>query len=138
LNPWLNRLAKFIVRRADSCRVVNRYERDKYIALGLDPARVRVIPVPASLDRFLAPVPPQAIQALRERLGLRPEHRVALWVGRPVGFKNLPLLFQAVDRARRAVPDMRLVLVGDFSKAEGLRQQAVALLGDVVIFAGAL
>ncbi len=137
-NRLFNRLAKFVIPRGDTHRVTNSREREKYIALGVDPARIGVIPVPVNLDLFRGPFPAQDIAALRARLGLRPEHRVALWVGRPVSFKNLPLLFQAVDRARRVVPDVRLVLVGDFSKARDLRQQALALLGDAAIFAGAL
>lgn len=134
-NRLLNWLAKGVIRRADTHRVVNRREKAAYAVLGVDPARVQVIPVPINLAQFLNPIPAETLAGLRARLGLRPEHRVALWVGRPVTAKNLPMLFEAVDRARRAVPGLRLVLVGDFSRAAPLRQQAAAL-GETVVFAG--
>jgi glycosyltransferase involved in cell wall biosynthesis len=134
-NRPFNRLGKFVIRRADTNRVVNHHEKAKYIALGLDPERIWVIPTPINLDRFLKSVPPQEIAALRARLGLRPEHRVALWVGRPVPVKNLPLLFQVGQHIQRTIPDFRLVLVGDFSRADRLRQQA-RTLGGTIVFAG--
>jgi glycosyltransferase involved in cell wall biosynthesis len=137
LNRLLNRLGKLVVTRADTHRTVNAREQAYYVErLGIDPARVWVVPVATNLARFLEPVAPEAVQEARAKLGLRQGQPVVLWAGRPVTVKNLPLLFEAAGRARRDAPDLRLVLVGDFSEAEHLQQQAKQILGESVIFAG--
>ena len=135
-NRWFNRLAKFVIRRADTNRVLNHYEKARYVRLGLNPDRVFVLPTPVNLARFLEPVAPEAVDGLRARLGLRPEHRVAFWVGRPVPSKNLPLLFEAAARVHQQMADFRLLMAGDFSRAEHLRELAQAALGEAVVFAG--
>ncbi len=136
LNRVFNRLGKWVVRHADTTRAVNHHERQKHIALGLPPQHVGAIPVATDLSQFTAPIPPGEIAALREQLGLQAEHPVALWVGRPVGFKNLPMLFQAIDHARRTMPALRLVLAGDFGHAQALRERAQTRLGESAVFAG--
>lgn len=49
----------------------------------------------------------------RHRLGIRPEHRVLLYVGRLAREKNLETLFQAVKLAIQSDPNIRLLVVGD-------------------------
>jgi glycosyltransferase involved in cell wall biosynthesis len=58
-----------------------------------------------------------ALADLRERLGLQPTHPVVLWVGYPVGFKRVPLLFRVFRQVLEETPNARLVLIGDMRKS---------------------
>lgn len=132
-----NRLGKWVIRQAAMNRVVNEAERDKYLALGIPPERVRVIPL-ADPAPFAAPVPAEQIAAQRATWGLTADHRVVLWVGRMVRFKRLPVLLDAMRLVADAEPKARLVLVGDTAAAEEDIPAEIARrnLGDRVILTG--
>jgi glycosyltransferase involved in cell wall biosynthesis len=132
-----NLLGKWIARRADTLRVVNTDERDRSIRAGVEPHRIEVINTPVNVDRFLAPVDPSAVAALRRALDLPDDAPVILWVGRPVWFKRLPTLLDAFSRVHAEHPAARLVLVGDFSNAQDIPARVRELgLSDAVIFTG--
>ena len=114
-NRLLETLGEFVVRRADFYRTVNRQERDHYITAGGSPERVIALPLGTASPEFAAPVADQALAALRAQLGLRPDQPVVLWIGYPVGFKRVPLLFQVFQQV--AEPDARLVLIGDLRRS---------------------
>ncbi len=125
-NPaWLNErplryrlfsvLGRWVLRRADMCRTVNQREREAYLAMGGAPERVVVLPVMAASEAFAAPIPARQRRTLRERLGLQDDHKVILWVGRPIKTKRLPLLLQVFKRVIKHEPEARLLLVGDMS-----------------------
>jgi glycosyltransferase involved in cell wall biosynthesis len=134
-NRALRRLARFVLPKADAVRVVNTDERESCIRLGCAPEDVHVIPVATDLARFSTP--DRSID-WRARLGIGPKQPVALWVGRPVPFKNLALLLQAFQIIHDAMPDSVLTLAGDFNgtpypdqiRAMGL-MEAVRLPGRV-------
>jgi glycosyltransferase involved in cell wall biosynthesis len=48
---------------------------------------------------------------------LTAEIPVVLWVGYPVGFKRVPLLFKVFKRVLARMPDARLVLIGDMARS---------------------
>jgi glycosyltransferase involved in cell wall biosynthesis len=52
-----NWLGKRIIRRADFLRTVNEVEKAKYVAMGINPARVSVIPVPVGRPAPVKRVP---------------------------------------------------------------------------------
>lgn len=134
-----NRLGKWVVRRADTMRVVNTDERERAIRAGVEPQRIEVINTPVNIERFLAPVSPAEVEALRGRLGLPEGAPVVLWVGRMVWFKRLPTLLRAFALVQRQHPEARLLLVGDDDTEEGRRARALAAelgLGERVVFAG--
>ena len=89
----------------------------------LDESRIRVIPngveVPASL-------PEPERQALREQLDLPKDRACALFVGRLVVEKNIPLLLEAMSRVPRGQRPF-LLLVGDGPLGDTLKEQAAAL-----------
>jgi glycosyltransferase involved in cell wall biosynthesis len=135
-NVLLRWLARFVVRRADAVRVVNQAERLACLRLGVPPDRVCVIPLASDLDHFATPQPPEALAGWRQRLDLAPDAPVVLWVGRPVAFKNLPLLLRAFADVSAALPDARLVLAGPLEET-GIAAQAEALgLGPALRLAG--
>jgi len=128
-------LGRFVVRRADTNRVLTEGEKRHYRAMGIPDERVTVLPTPTHVDIFAAPVPQAALDALRARLDLSPENPVVLWVGLPVGFKHVELLLDAFARVHDALPAARLVLAGDFSGrpdlAARIDRDAVRLAGRV-------
>jgi len=56
---------------------------------------------------------------VRQRLGVAPEHKVLLYVGRIAREKNLATLFEACAQAMRADPDIRLGLLCEGPIPEG-------------------
>jgi glycosyltransferase involved in cell wall biosynthesis len=136
-NAFFNRLGKWVIRRADTHRVLNRAEQDKYLRMGIPAERVIVLATPTRLDRFGPDGPPGEGESLRAALELPPGAPVLLWVGRPVRFKQVPLLVEAVALVRAAHPDVRLILVGDFSDRPDVYEQVERLnLTQIVHFAG--
>jgi glycosyltransferase involved in cell wall biosynthesis len=117
--PLRNRLlvavGRLVIPRADTHRVLTEGEKQHYLALGVPGERVTVLSTPTDVGQFAQPVPPEQVAALRESLDIPPGAPVVLWVGLPVGFKNVGLLLDAFAYARAEQPDARLVLVGDFA-----------------------
>jgi 1,2-diacylglycerol 3-alpha-glucosyltransferase len=110
----LRGLAHALLHRADGWRVVNVREREYYVErLRLPAEGVRVLPVPCRIGPLLAGPTPADIEKRRLQLGLSESEDVLLWVGRPVKFKRLPILFSVLERVRAQHPGVRLVLVGD-------------------------
>lgn len=94
--------------------------------LGVEPARVRVIPLGISAD--LRPATEGAVAAIRRLYGL--PNQYLLWVGNLEPKKNLPGLLQAYEHVAREAPH-GLVLVGgrgwrDGPILEALRTSPVA------------
>ena len=62
-------------------------------------------------------------EALRASWGARPEDLVVACVGRVAAEKNLGLLFETFERIRAAVPNAKLLVVGDGPAREALQQR---------------
>ncbi|MCC6904895.1 MAG: glycosyltransferase family 4 protein [Anaerolineae bacterium] len=136
-NRAFNLLGRWVLRRADTCRVVNTAEKAKYVRMGIPEERVAVVPVPVRLERFTPEGVPGEEAALRAALDLPPGAPVVLWVGRPVAVKALPVLIDAFSRVLSWHPEAYLVLGGDFSARGGLVEQvALSGLTERVRFAG--
>jgi len=133
INPALNVLGKWLVRHADSVRVVSERERAKLIGYGVAPDRVANIGWITDFSRF----DDLDGRALRERL-LGPRGKVLLlFVGRLVLQKDVPTLIRAMGAIARERPDARLVLAGD-GPERPLAERLVDELGlrDAVTFLG--
>jgi glycosyltransferase involved in cell wall biosynthesis len=108
---------------------------------GIDVDRIRYIPNSVDIKRF-APVSRRAKEALRVRLGLRHVGPIAVFTGRLVSFKGLPLLVRVWQRILDIHPDAQLLLVGgggaDLHNCEAeLRSFAeVHQLTDSIVFTG--
>jgi glycosyltransferase involved in cell wall biosynthesis len=99
--------------------------RRRAIEYGIPESSVSVHYLGVDTDRFTpGPIP----------LADRPKQ--ILFVGRLVEKKGAAYLLQAFERVRNAVPDARLLLIGDGPERDALHTQASAL-GDAVAFAGA-
>jgi glycosyltransferase involved in cell wall biosynthesis len=136
INRGLQWLARQTLRRADAVRVVNHEEGRACQRIGIPADRVCCIPVAPELGRFIDPVPPEQITAWRDRLGLAEGTPVALWVGRPVTFKNVPMLVRAFGLVKGVLPDARLVLAGDMRGTTIPEQIAALDLQDAISLPG--
>ena len=117
--------------------VSQRTASDGVRLLGLDPARVRVVPeAPAPV---FYPRPREALDEVSRRHGLVPSKPYILFVGTLEPRKNIPLLLDAFARLRRDV-DAQLLLVGARGwLAEPIFQaHARTGLGDAARFLGPL
>lgn len=132
-NRALRRLARFVLPKADAVRVVNTDERESCIRLGCRSEDVHVIPVATDLARFSAR--DRSID-WHARLKIAPNQPVALWVGRPVPFKNLTLLLEAFQIILQAVPNAILILAGDFAGTQYPAQIRDMKLQDAVRLPG--
>jgi glycosyltransferase involved in cell wall biosynthesis len=95
--------------RADALVAVSRAVAGILVADGIDPARVVVVPDGTDLHRDTAP----AQVATLESLGIVAGRPIAVQVAQLVGHKD-PLNFvRAIAAARRSVPELQGLLVGD-------------------------
>jgi sugar transferase (PEP-CTERM/EpsH1 system associated) len=132
------RLSRWLARHVSRLLAVSGdLGRELVTAWGVPAERVSVIANGVDLDGFARPGP---VEALRETLGLAPEHRVIMSVGglRPV--KDYPTLIRAFARVRAVRPEARLVIVGG-ERGGGnqgeLEALAVSLgVGPMVLFPG--
>jgi glycosyltransferase involved in cell wall biosynthesis len=109
----LHALAQWVLPQADAWRVINHSEKEIYIKrLRIPPAQIAVINTPVSLQHFAIPVDSTVRRKIRHNLGLSEATPVALWVGRPVKFKRLPILLKAFRIVLQHLPEARLVLIG--------------------------
>ncbi len=132
-NRFLYGLAGWIIKRADTNRVLSEREKTIYVKRGVPADRITILTSPTHVDMFAPPQPAAALAARRETLGIPADAPVLVWVGFPAEFKHVDLLLQAYQRIKAACPAARLVMVGDFAARPNFVQRAAAA---GVIFAG--
>lgn len=121
-------------RRADHVIALSHSTRDDLVRLGCDGQRISVIYQGGNVEA-MAPASEALVAATRQRFALYSPY--LLFVGAPVGRKNLALLLRAFARLRRGPgPRVQLTLAGDHDNHEGRRLVALAgelgIAGDVV------
>ncbi len=112
-NRLLQWFARRTLRMADAVRVVNHQEEAACIHRRIPARQVCTIPVAPDITRFLTPASAADIQRWYDRLGFDPDVPIVLWVGRPVTFKNVPMLLRAFARVHAELPSARFVIAGD-------------------------
>lgn len=129
----LNRLAHWLIRQADTFRVVSTSERDKLIRLGIPPERIWNLGWITDFTRFL-----EADGGLVRACYLDGRYRhLVLFVGRLTPQKDLPTLMQAVPLVLADHPRTLFLLAGNGPLRGALRDQVKqAGLSDSVHFAG--
>lgn len=124
--PWSVRRAGHIVTLTEFTRT------DLHRRLGVDPARVTV--VPSGVETGLPPVDAAVVASVRARYGVA-DCPYFLYPAITYPHKNHEVLIAALDAVRRRVPGARLVLTGGVAQREmALAAQArrLGLLGAVV------
>lgn len=135
-NVWLQKLARWTVKRADAVRVVSQSEREACIRLGVAGDHVCVIPVPANVRRFMMPASTDQITEWWNRLVIDPDAPLILWVGRPVAFKDLPTLLRAFVRVHEDIPNAYLVIAGDIQGTDIPAQVKRTGLAEFILMPG--
>ncbi|HSD67366.1 MAG TPA: glycosyltransferase family 4 protein [Vicinamibacteria bacterium] len=129
-----------LLRDADAFVAMSRAIRAEMLAAGVPGERIELLPHGVDTERF-RPAEAGERAALRSRLGL-PDGVLAAWSGRLLRGKGLETLLEALARAARAAPDLRLVLAGSgegqaLSIEDALRRRAAEDdLAGRVVFAG--
>ena len=138
---WRRRLAHTLDART-AFRVTHFVANSRAIAetnrhaLGVSEERVSVIHRGRDPELFTAPAA-ETLEALRWELGLAPEDRVVLHVGRLRAQKGQETLLAAFPRILREVPNARLVLVGEGPERSALAHRiGTSGLEDRVILSG--
>ena len=136
INPALNALGRWLVRSADSVRVVSERERAKMVRLGVAPERVSNLGWIADFRRF-DELDADDTRALRAELLGADGTLLLLFVGRLVLQKDIPTLIRAMATVTASCPGARLVVAGD-GPERPLAERLVDQLGirDVVRFLG--
>lgn len=125
------RLIGWALRRCRFVVAVSRALADEIARLGVDPARIRVVPNGIDAERFRTTDAATA----RAGLGLAPAGRLVVCVSRLSPEKGIDLLLDALALVQSA--DLRAVVVGDGPERERLLAQRARLgLADRVEFAG--
>lgn len=135
---WLRAAARTFSRRqcndVDAVIVPSTAMRDALHNYGVT-SRIQVLPTGIPRERFQ----PVCGAPFRARYGIAAQRPMALFVGRVAFEKNIDFLLRAVDRARRQMPDLLLVIAGDGPALNAL-QDTVARrkLDGNVMFVGYL
>lgn len=137
-NRLLLRLAGFVRARADFYRAVNRREYEQYVTAEGAPERAAALPLATASAAFAQGISTEQRAAIRAVWGVDATAPVVLWVGYPVAFKRVPLLFEVFRHVSARMPDARLVLIGDMMRSPiDLRAEAAARqLAERIIFHG--
>jgi glycosyltransferase involved in cell wall biosynthesis len=135
---WLRRLARRVSRSQcnalDAAIVPSTAMRARLEQYGVH-VPMHVLPTGIPVARFTRG---DGLR-FRERHGLPAEQPCALFVGRVAFEKNVHFLIDALAQARRAVPDLILLITGEGPAEQSLHRQAEASgLGQAVRFLGYL
>jgi glycosyltransferase involved in cell wall biosynthesis len=118
--------------RADAVIAPSALIRNELAARGVR-TPIAVVPTGVDLRHFA----PGDAGSARRTLGLAPDDRVLLYVGRLDREKSVGRILAAFERVAGTVPRTRLVLAGSGTEAETLRRQARAMpVGDRIMFLG--
>lgn len=129
---------KMALHHADRILSIGSYTRDRLIQeQNLDPAKLSLLPCTIDAQRFqIAPKP----QHLLNRYGLNSQQPIILTVARLDSgeqYKGYDKILQALPEIRRAIPDVRYILVGKGSDRARIEQLVTQLnVQDCVILAG--
>ncbi|MFQ5835038.1 MAG: glycosyltransferase family 4 protein [bacterium] len=118
LNPFLNSISKWLVKNADTIRVVGASEKKKLVQLGISEWRIEFVPVSVDISRFSA----GNGQVMRKKLLEDKYDTIVLFVGRLELEKDIPTLFRAFSLVTKERPRSLLVIVGKGSRFEELKK----------------
>lgn len=123
-NRALLMLTRFLLTRIDYYRTVNERERDYAVRHGFPVDRAVALPMATATTPFFAPLTPEARTRIRADYALAPDDRVILWVGHPIGFKRLAMLFRIFAAIMREEANARLLIVGAGDEERAFAQSA--------------
>lgn len=121
IDRWIERC---VLQRADRALCPNEFSRRYALRMGARPDRAVVLPLrlPEGI-RSLEAAPAEAL----ERLGVRLDEPIILFLGRFERDKQVDVLIEALPPVARQVPQAQFLFVGDGSLWAPLRARAEAL-----------
>ena len=137
--PMGRRIITFLVRRTnrllDRTIAVSELSREMLIeSYRIPPEKIVAVRNGVDVGRFDEEVDEVAVRA---ELGLAPDDRVAILIGRFAAGKGHSYAIQAAKLASARVPDLRMILAGDGKLENDLRAEARELgVSDRVLFVG--
>lgn len=130
------RIERWILVHADRVFVVSHALRRWAIEMGVHPDRVQVLGNGVDIRRFHPGVDGQRV---RNEWGIAPEEIVVAFSGSLKPWHGGKLLLDAFDSARRVVPGLRLVYIGDGPERKEIEKRARRLgVQPLVSFTGAV
>lgn len=124
-----NRPSRWKYARAKRLISVSRAGVDGLLRVGVDPARIRVVPSGVPLANPAAPATPELLASL----GVANGAPLAVMVGSLSAAKDPSTFLRAIAVARRDVPSLHALLVGDGPLRDALREEIHTLGLDEVV-----
>ena len=135
------RIRNRVLRNASAFSAISPDFADEFIAAGITPHRIHMVPNCVDTDRFY-PIDPAGKDRLREKLGIPRTSKVVIYTGRLVSYKGLPILLIAWKQICSRHENALLLLIGsgglDIHNCETELKEYVEAnqLGEYVRFTG--
>ncbi|MBI4267076.1 MAG: glycosyltransferase family 4 protein [Chloroflexi bacterium] len=110
LRPPTKFLEKRVYSQVDSVLAITPHHAQYVIKMGADPGKVKVLPFPIDTTIFHPSVDHSDVQ---QQWGFGPEDRVIVFVGTLFPFSGLDDFIRQFPRVVAAIPQARLLIVGD-------------------------
>jgi glycosyltransferase involved in cell wall biosynthesis len=131
--PLMNALAKWLIRRADTFRVVSVKEKEKLVEMGVPEDRVWNLGWISDFSQFVE----ANGNDVRQRYLRNNFSKLVLFAGRLVAQKDLPTLLNAISIVLKEHPDVLLLIIGSGEKEGDVRSLARQLgIDSNVVFTG--
>jgi glycosyltransferase involved in cell wall biosynthesis len=127
-----NQLDRWSLRSANKVLTVSAPFRDQLTALGVPRRRIEMIHNAIPAEWGSGSCRPEAAAALRERMGIAPDRKVVLIVGRLSREKDHLTLLEAVDRLRSTLSP-HLVIVGEGPERHSIEERVHRLGLDAYV-----
>jgi len=131
--PLMNALAKWLVRRGDTFRVVSVKEEEKLVEMGVPEDKIWNLGWISDFSQFVE----TNGSNVRQRYLRNNFSKLVLFAGRLVAQKDLPTLLNAISIVLKKHPDVLSLIVGGGDKEEEARSLAKKLgIDSNVVFTG--
>jgi glycosyltransferase involved in cell wall biosynthesis len=120
----------FVLRRADSVRVVSKRIQDTLIRKGVAPEKISVLPVRTDIQKWINGKTTVDLHAQYPNAS-----PIILTAGRLVAQKNIDVLLLAFAKTVKRLPKALLVIIGTGAEERRLKQKAQTLgISECVVF----
>ena len=132
-----------VLKRADAFSAISTEIASEWTSSGIPSDKIHLIPNAVDTQRFV-PVEPAEKIALRKKLNLQQNATIAIYTGRLVSYKGLPLLLKVWNDIRHKHESVLLILAGtgglDIHNCEDILREYVKANGleNQVLFTGAV
>jgi len=104
-------IRNYILKKADAFSAISPEIASEFSSNGIPPKRIHLIPNSVDTNRFLTVESGQKA-LLREKLNLPLSATIAIYTGRLVSYKGLPLLLRVWNEIRHKHEDVLLIMAG--------------------------